>query len=516
MKKFGPLLFLLALFFTAEISFAQVGQLDTTFGNGGRVFGTNVRAFDIITQPDGKILAAGRTATNSVSVGDYVVERYNIDGSVDTTFGTNGNSAVGTFSADHLFSMDLQPDGKIVLGGIKNQYFSTIEYAWLTTRLNSDGTPDFSFYNIATDFGANYDHYQYKVFVQPDGKILSCGNSQGPINQRIILTRRNSDHSYDTTFADNGTKTLEFYPNTSGSTLNEIYDFVLQTDGKIVCSGYGNPMGTGSSSLVFRLNTDGSNDSTFCAGNFYQRLPSTAGGMMAYRIALTASGGFIVGGETLTGVAFCRLNANASIDYTFGVNGLASYNFDSLSTNAKFYDMYQQPDGKILYCGMVTNAMIGKPYVARLNINGAQDTVFATNGYSLYNTSTAAISDFQAITMQADGKILATGFTQDSAGAYPTFYTVRIVNDLIINNVSDSKISSNEILIYPNPGKDEARVTMNFIFTKVNAIGIDGRVSSVEFNYDKLDISSLSSGFYILEFTDKTGMKIVKKYIKRE
>ena len=145
MKKFGPLLFLLALFFTAEISFAQVGQLDTTFGNGGRVFGTNVRAFDIITQPDGKILAAGRTATNSVSVGDYVVERYNIDGSVDTTFGTNGNSAVGTFSADHLFSMDLQPDGKIVLGGIKNQYFSTIEYAWLTTRLNSDGTPDFSF-----------------------------------------------------------------------------------------------------------------------------------------------------------------------------------------------------------------------------------------------------------------------------------------------------------------------------------------------------------------------------------
>jgi hypothetical protein len=83
-KKFGILILILTF---SAVVFAE-GYLDETFGTGGKVitdFYQRVNASSIALQSDGKMLVAGNNAS-----GIPLLVRYNLDGSVDTTFGNNG------------------------------------------------------------------------------------------------------------------------------------------------------------------------------------------------------------------------------------------------------------------------------------------------------------------------------------------------------------------------------------------------------------------------------------------
>ncbi len=87
--------FLVGTLFLAlpALTFAVPGDLDTSFGNGGKVtilIGFWSSANGVIVQADGKIVVAGK---------DYdkmSLARYNTDGSLDTSFGISGS--VTTFS----------------------------------------------------------------------------------------------------------------------------------------------------------------------------------------------------------------------------------------------------------------------------------------------------------------------------------------------------------------------------------------------------------------------------------
>ena len=98
------------------------GGLDTTFGSGGRVtisFFTGTEDISAITlQSDGKILAAG-FGLNTGGTADFVLSRYNPNGSLDTTFGSGGKAVTDFFGQDDLaFDLALQSDGKIVVVGL--------------------------------------------------------------------------------------------------------------------------------------------------------------------------------------------------------------------------------------------------------------------------------------------------------------------------------------------------------------------------------------------------------------
>src|SRR5262245_8095286 len=85
-------IFLFVLFFVVIAGKARGAEtLDPTCGSGGVVitdFGVGAdSANSTLVQPDGKILVGGlATSTNEV----FAVARYNIDGSLDSTFGTGG------------------------------------------------------------------------------------------------------------------------------------------------------------------------------------------------------------------------------------------------------------------------------------------------------------------------------------------------------------------------------------------------------------------------------------------
>src|SRR5262249_53663986 len=102
------------------------GSLDATFGSGGRVV-TNLGSTDVAravaVQSDGKIVIAG------ASGGDFALVRYTTDGSLDTSFGAGGTVLTDFGGGTDLArGLVLQPDGKIVAVG-RTQLGSTVQFA---------------------------------------------------------------------------------------------------------------------------------------------------------------------------------------------------------------------------------------------------------------------------------------------------------------------------------------------------------------------------------------------------
>ena len=111
-------------FFSPFLVHAAAGDLDTSFGVGGRVV-TDVSGYtgefgqDVALQPDGKILVAGYALSSSDGTSDFVVLRYNSDGSLDTSFGVDGKVLTDFGNPnDRAQAIALQVDGRIIVAGL--------------------------------------------------------------------------------------------------------------------------------------------------------------------------------------------------------------------------------------------------------------------------------------------------------------------------------------------------------------------------------------------------------------
>ena len=199
------------------------GSVDTSFDPG--VAGVGV--YTLAVQPDGKILVGGQFTGLGGGTGATprsYMGRLNLDGTVDMLFNPGANSYVHAFS--------VQPDGKIVVGGI----FNRLGGGTGTTvrnrigRINADGTLDTLF-----DPGANIN--VYSTVLQADGKILvagyftALGGGTGTQTPRSKIGRINPDGSID----------LAFDPGAN----NTIFAMALQGDGKMLFGGYFTTLGGG-------------------------------------------------------------------------------------------------------------------------------------------------------------------------------------------------------------------------------------------------------------------------------
>ncbi len=112
----------LLLLVTPSAIEAAPGDLDPTFGNGGKVitpFGNFSTAYGVAVQRDGKIVAVGFSDSGTAGVRnyDFAVIRYNTDGTLDSSFGTGGKVTTDFGSEDVAGAIAIQPDGKIVAVG---------------------------------------------------------------------------------------------------------------------------------------------------------------------------------------------------------------------------------------------------------------------------------------------------------------------------------------------------------------------------------------------------------------
>jgi uncharacterized delta-60 repeat protein len=213
------------------------GSIDTSFnyGTGFGIFGVSV--VSIAIQPDGQILVGGDFTTYKGVSANRII-RLNPDGSKDLTFNNN----IG-FNGS-VFSIALQPDGKILCGGQFTQYKGVS--ANRIIRLNPDGSKDTSF-----DNSVGFNAYVFPIAIQNDGKIL-CGGlftSYKGVTENYII-RLNPDGSKDTSF-DNSVG-FNSIPNS----------LAIQNDGKIICGGNFSSYKGYTNNGIIKLNSNGSSSST--------------------------------------------------------------------------------------------------------------------------------------------------------------------------------------------------------------------------------------------------------------
>jgi uncharacterized delta-60 repeat protein len=230
------------------------GTLDTGFGTNrnGKVatdfFGSNDAATGVAVQPDGMIVAAGTTIDPQHDAGsEFALARYGRNGTLDPQFGNNGKAANSFLGGNDVANgITIQSDAKIVVVG--NDGGGN----FLLARYNSNGSLDGSFgmggFVIASNYppgtspgGAN------AVTVQPDGKIVVAGTvmtppgnpSLGPTTtgQNIAVARYNTDGSPDTSFGSSGMTGVIAYGQAHAVAMLPSGDIVVAGDSYFSLSG---------------------------------------------------------------------------------------------------------------------------------------------------------------------------------------------------------------------------------------------------------------------------------------
>jgi len=207
------------------------GTMDSLFGNDGTVYTDfdgkkdNPRAMKI--QQDGKVVVCGRSYDDNDSY--FSIARYQADGNLDTTFNNNGK--VITNIGVSGYAMALQPDGKIVIAG---NFDNAINSDFALLRYLSDGTLDSSFGSngfSSIDINGSTDQCT-SVTIQEDGKIILAGYTYDGTYQDIALTRFNSNGSLDLDFGMGG---MVVYDISGVSDYGR--SAAIQQDGKILIAG---------------------------------------------------------------------------------------------------------------------------------------------------------------------------------------------------------------------------------------------------------------------------------------
>jgi uncharacterized delta-60 repeat protein len=318
----------------------------------------------MVIQTDGKILTGG----NFTALGGqtrYHIGRLNMDGTLDTAF----NPGVSPLLDSSVYSLAIQPDGKILVGG----FFSFLGEQPRSNigRLNSDGTLDASFNSQFTG------HLVYSLATQPDGKILVGGRFTSLGGQtRTNIGRLNLDGTLDTAFN----------PGVNYDPASYVNSIVVQADGKILVGGSFTNLAGQSRRGIGRLNVDGSLDTTFNPGS------SSAN---VHTLAVQPDGQILVGGaftnlggQTRFGIG--RLNSDGSLDTSFNPG----------DTNNVVESFALQTDGKIVVGG-IFSTLAGQPRsrIARLNADGTPDITF----------NPGANGEVRSLALQRDGKVLVGG-----------------------------------------------------------------------------------------------------------
>ena len=398
-SKVFALLIFAGAFTLPELGMGQAGSLDPTFGNNGIATTANTVANAAALQSDGKIVVAGSVA-NPQNFQQGGLLRYTSSGVLDSGFGTGGKvlMAVGSTDAGAAFAVAIQTDGKIVTAapdGIQLTVF----------RFNTNGTVDNTFGtngNVAiTAAGLFLSPASGGIALQSDGKIV--------IATRDIVARLLTNGQLDSTFGSSGVaptatvggvggESVAILSNgqiligsgnvtslysTSGSLVTRfgvngqtagfpfdgIGGFVVTTDttnrtkivtaGTLVTAPNLTFAQTASGFLIVRYNSDGTIDNSFGShGGAATPFPGNLFSQ-AFAVAAQTNGDIVAVGQTaLTDVnvapgpssfGLARYLRNGQIDTTFGNSGFVSTAFASSEAFAN--TVLIQTDGKIIAAG---------------------------------------------------------------------------------------------------------------------------------------------------------------------
>lgn len=408
------------------LAIAAPGDLDTSFGMGtGRIeFDIGRIVYDstydslrslVAIQADNKIVVA--TKNN-----DFVVNRYNVSGELDFSFG-NGGSVVFDFGGDDVpRALAIQADGKIVVAGTK--YFSNGEEKIIIARFRSDGTLDSEFAGegfIIAEIDGRLSSMANAMALQIDGKILVAGEVYSEPNNAVrsmIVLRYTNKGSLDNSFDGDGI----FKPdNLSGSWA--IKSIALQTNNKIVVGGVHDK-----AFFTARLHRNGSFDRSYNnSGIAIKNITSQVDA--GYAIALQPNNAVVVAGYsgeidtqangTDLDLAVLRYRSNGRLDTSFDRDGMVTTDVTAMRGEGIGgldigHSVLVQPNEKIIVAGESGTHHQNYWSILRYQASGILDGTFNRNGLVINRGSHAT-----SIALQADGKILVAGIdrTNDASNS---------------------------------------------------------------------------------------------------
>jgi uncharacterized delta-60 repeat protein len=295
----------------SSVDFATIrcksdGTLDNTFGNNGIVLtdlgSTNDEGVNVAIQSDGKIVVLAENSSNSATI-----LRFNFNGSLDTTFDTDGKKPLGVLNGSGIA---IKSDGKIVVSASNGDF--------IVVQLNPDGSFDTTFDGdgiLTTNIDSN--DKTSDVSLQTDGKIVVVGTVANDSKSAIV--RYNVNGSLDTTFSGDGILINDFFTDTSREVIDSFA--INPVNNSIVVVGEAN----GIKMQVYCVLTNGNFDTSFSGdGRFELDFQSNGD-----EVVIQSDGKIVVAGSkkldsntTLNGILLIRLNVNGTLDTQFGNNGI--------------------------------------------------------------------------------------------------------------------------------------------------------------------------------------------------
>jgi uncharacterized delta-60 repeat protein len=354
------------------------GTLDPSFSIDGKTTvapapGETLIATDVAVQADGKTVVVGRSETPGLI--RFAIARFNLDGSLDPTFGSGGlvRSNHGDLNNSFATAVAIAPDQKIVVVGTAEISEGFDEEELCVARYLPNGTLDNSFDDngaLVRDFNSVSGWTNGEdVSVQSDGKIVVVGRSifdffvqrfnvngsnDGPnlepgfgesdgavavkqdINNRIFVVGNVDKDAGTSSFTRHvGMQRVTLDGDTSGDfhqhfflpaqAVTSVQDIVLQSDGKFVIAGHAAITAGGSNDFfIARFNADATPDSTFGGNLTGFRITDFGGDDVAAGMVISPSGGgFIVSGRSSGTMAAVKYTDGGLLDSTFGTGGRA-------------------------------------------------------------------------------------------------------------------------------------------------------------------------------------------------
>lgn len=512
MKK----IFFLVTLLLGAMCYSQSASFDSSFGiNGKAIINRCLGGYPIYAmnlQSDGKIVH-GFGGYNYIYA---IFSRSNSNGSLDTTFGTNGYYELSTATTTVLqpdsnytmVELEVQSDNKIVSAGWRESIAST----FCVSRILANGGLDTSFNGtgfLEVSFGSGVSRGNC-MKLQNNGKILVGGRS-GNSSEFFSLLRLDTNGSLDSTFGTVGKVQILM----SGQSFP--YSIAIQSDGKILMGGYvlNNPYGY--DFALVRYMSDGSLDTSFGVNGIVVTTIDTFYNDAIRKILIQNDGKIVVVGNEAdsTGasrIAMVRYFTNGTIDTSFASNGIYISDFYGGSHDASL-----QVDSKIVVSGYSypTGIEPGFFSVFRYNTNGALDSDFVNSNVSFPFNGTSNNASL-ALLIQPDNKILAAGANGVDDACQVVLGALVRINP---GTLSNETFANSNVKLYPNPTTGTVFFdNSNSGFNKVlvyNCLGQEISRQELGFSANEhIDLSNVAKSVYLLKFVGAYGVdfaKIVKE-----
>jgi len=438
-RGIGAAASMLALFANVQTMKAADGDLDPTFGVGGKVMTDFNHSTDwanaVAIQPDGKFVVVGTTyKQNDFSDEDFAVARYNTDGTLDSSFGSGGKVHTDFPGLAAVpSSVLLQPDAKILVVGGAYPLFTFLGNIEMV-RYNSNGNLDRSFGDngiVTTVLDAG--SYANAVVQQSDGKIIVAGTLFVDVvigdqsDTDFVLVRYNRNGSLDTTFGNGGVVSTDFF-----GKEDDAFSVLLQPDGKIVAVGSANDPASYYDFAAVRYLNNGTIDETFGTSGTVttdfgdQNFDRARSAVLLPNGKIIAAGFAISQGGGVQNFAVARYTKDGVLDNGFSNDGKQQITFDNCCQSAN--QVLLQPDGKIITVGYANTEDSDSDFLlARLNPNGSLDSTFGVAGK--VRTSFGDLNGgANGAALQQDGKIVAVGFQATFSNQWSEFALARYLD----------------------------------------------------------------------------------------